>query len=133
MLSQRLQTAGWIRESRLSGVCPFATLLGHSWDSYLETLRASQRTRCRRYLNTLRKKFDVTFDRVETETQRREVLSALMGFHDQRWTPRGGSTAFQSAELRAFHHDATARALRAGWLRLYVLRLNGEAAAVTYC
>jgi len=132
-LGDRLGGSGWVRAATTSGVCPFTTLRGHSWESYLETLRPSQRTRCRRYLNTLRKKFNVTFERIETDAERRDVLSALMGFHDQRWTSRGGSTAFQTAELQAFHHDVTARALNAGWLRLHALRLDGEIAAVTYC
>ena len=108
-------------------------LEGHSWESYLETLRPSQRTRCRRYLNALRKKFEVSFERVETDAQRLEALSALMGFHDQRWTRCGGSTAFQTAALQSFHHDVTSQALNSGWLRLFALRLNGDMAAVTYC
>jgi CelD/BcsL family acetyltransferase involved in cellulose biosynthesis len=132
-LSERLTDAGWSRESSPSGICPFATLRAHSWESYLDTLRPSQRTRCRRYLHTLQKRFDVSFERVETESQRRAALSALMGFHAQRWTPRGGSTAFQTADLRAFHHEVTSRALDSGWLRLFSLRLSGDVAAVTYC
>jgi CelD/BcsL family acetyltransferase involved in cellulose biosynthesis len=132
-LGDRLAGSGWGRQAAISGVCPFTTLKGHSWESYLDTLRPSQRTRCRRYLNTLRKKFSVTFERVETDADRQEVLSALMSFHDQRWTPRGGSTAFQTPELQSFHHDITARALSSGWLRLYALRLDGDVAAVTYC
>jgi CelD/BcsL family acetyltransferase involved in cellulose biosynthesis len=132
-LSDRLVDAGWSRESSPSGSCPFATLRGHSWDSYVDTLSSSQRTRCRRYLNTLRKKFEVSFERVVTDAERQAALSALTGFHDYRWTPRGGSTAFRTAELRAFHHEATSRALDSGWLRLFVLRLNDEIAAVTYC
>src|SRR5262249_55094711 len=103
-LGGRLAAAGWSGESAPSGICPFAKLQGHCWESYVETLRRSQRTRCRRDLNTLRNKFDVTFNSVETECHRREVLSALMGFHEQRWRPRGGSTAFQTPTLRAFHH-----------------------------
>jgi CelD/BcsL family acetyltransferase involved in cellulose biosynthesis len=61
------------------------------------------------------------------------VLSALMEFHEQRWTSRGGSTAFQTAALRAFHHDVTSLTLDAGWLRLFSLHLNDAIAAVTYC
>src|SRR4029079_10597429 len=37
-----------------------------------------------------------------------------------------------SAATRAFHDEVTRRALDRGWLRLCVLRLNGEAAAVMY-
>ena len=132
-LCDRLAAAGWTGETTSAGVCPLVVLRGHDWDTYLGTLRPSQRTRCRRDLNTLHKKFDVRFERVDNEPDRRGALSALMGFHDDRWTPRGGSTAFQNADLRAFHHDVTARALNAGWLRLFALRLNDEIAAVTYC
>jgi CelD/BcsL family acetyltransferase involved in cellulose biosynthesis len=132
-LAAELTPHGWTRESARSGVCPYVRLQGHSWDSYVETLRPSQRTRCRRHLNTLRQKFEVSFARVDSEAERQEVLSALMDFHDQRWTSRGGSTAFQTPGLRAFHHDVTSRALDAGWLRLFSLRLNETVAAVTYC
>ena len=132
-LGDQLISSGWGREAARSGICPFATLQGHSWESYIETLRPSQRTRCRRYLNTLRHKFSVSFVRANMESERQEVLSALMGFHEQRWTPRGGSTAFQTPALRSFHHDVTSRALQAGWLRLFSLRVNDEMAAVTYC
>ncbi len=49
-LGDQLISSGWGREAARSGICPFATLQGHSWESYVETLRPSQRTRCRRYL-----------------------------------------------------------------------------------
>ena len=132
-LADRLGASGWTAQTRPSGICPFARLTGHSWDSYMATLRSSHQTRFRRYLGTLTKKFSVSFERVDGEAQRSDALSALMTFHDQRWTPRGGSTAFQTPALRAFHHDATARMLEGGWLRLYVLRLNDRPAAVAYC
>jgi len=133
MLSEQLVRLGWSRIEMASGICPFAVLRGHSWESYVATLRPSQQTRCRRSLNTLLKKFDVRFELVETEAQRQAALSALMGFHEQRWTSRGGSTAFQTPELRSFHHEVTSSALRSGWLRLFSLRLNADIAAVTYC
>src|SRR5262249_11164801 len=128
-----LTEVGWHTDSAPAGICPFVTLRGHSWDSYVETLRPSQRTRCRRYLNTLHHRFDVSFASAETESERRDALSALMRFHELRWNTRGGSTAFRTSVLRAFHDDFTSRALKAGWLRLFSLRLNGEIAAVTYC
>ena len=133
MLADELMQHRWTRESARSGICPYAKLQGHSWTSYLETLRPSQRARCRRTLNTLLHKFEVRFTRVDTQAQRQDVLSALMEFHEQRWTSRGGSTAFQTAALRAFHHDVTSLTLDAGWLRLFSLHLNDAIAAVTYC
>src|SRR6185436_4806281 len=59
-------------------------------------------------------------------------LDALFAFHQERWGERGGSTAFATPSLRAFHQDVTARAMAAGWLRLYALYLNDELAAAMY-
>ena len=45
---------------------------------------------------------------------------------------RGGSTAFMTADVRAFQDDATRRLLDQGSLRMYTLRLDGVIAAVMY-
>jgi CelD/BcsL family acetyltransferase involved in cellulose biosynthesis len=55
-----------------------------------------------------------------------------MSFHDRRWNDRGGSTAFCTPSLRAFHAHVTRQAFDAGWLRLYTLALDGEIAAAMY-
>ena len=60
------------------------------------------------------------------------MLDALAAFHERRYRSRGGSTAFSSDAARAFHDDATRRALDRGWLRMYALRLDGRIAAVMY-
>ena len=133
LLAGRLSTCGWTSARAAGGTCPFARLGGHSWESYLATLPASHQTRVRRYTNTLRKKFDVRFELATTDAGRREALAALMAFHEHRWRGQGGSTAFRTPSLRAFHEDATRRALDAGSLRLHLLRLDGAPAAVTYC
>jgi CelD/BcsL family acetyltransferase involved in cellulose biosynthesis len=132
-LADELTEDGWTSFQSPSGACPFTRLTDHSWETYLKTLAPSHQTRFRRYFNTLGKKFDVRFEEATAESQRQEILAALMAFHEQRWSKRGGSTAFQTPALRAFHEDATRRALECGWLRLYVLRLNDMPAAVTYC
>jgi len=131
-LATELRDLSWTVTRTPSGACPFATLAGHTWDTYLETLAASHRTRFRRYLNALRKKFTLSFEPAATERARRDALAALIAFHTARWGARG-STAFATLALRNFHEDATARALERAWLRAYVLRLDGVAAAVTYC
>jgi CelD/BcsL family acetyltransferase involved in cellulose biosynthesis len=132
-MSSRLSDGGWMPVESRVGCCPFAVLSGHSWSTYLGSLAVSHQARFRRYLNTLRRKFVVRFDRATDDDGRKEALAALIAFHDDRWGSRGGSTAFQTAALRAFHADVSSRALNAGWLRLSVLRLDDVPAAVTYC
>lgn len=132
MLRAHLGPAGWTSKTSEIAVCPFIRLEGHTWDTYLATLGAAHRANVRRRTKALSRQFRVHFAAAGTETERREALEALASFHAQRWTGRGGSSAFQSPELRAFHDDVTRRALDAGWLRLYVLRVDDTVAAVMY-
>jgi CelD/BcsL family acetyltransferase involved in cellulose biosynthesis len=132
-LAARLGGQGWHVRMWPSGSCPFARLAGHCWDSYLATLTPSHGSRFRRDLATLNKKFIVGFNQVASEGERQDALAALMKFHDQRWTHRGGSTAFRTPALRGFHQEVTRRALQGDWLRMFVLTLNDRPAAVAYC
>jgi CelD/BcsL family acetyltransferase involved in cellulose biosynthesis len=129
-LAQQLAETGWVGPVAPDGTCPIVTLAGHSFDSYLATLGSSHRANFRRRLRSLGQQFAVRFDRVTTEAERREALDALIAFHDSRW--KDGSTAFSTAAVRAFQDAVTRRALECGWLRMYVLRLNGDAVAVMY-
>ena len=71
-------------------------------------------------------------DAVTTDAERRTALAALVAFSTARWADSGGTTAFGSPQLRAFHESATAAAFDDGTLRVYVLTLNGGIAAVLY-
>src|SRR5439155_27166317 len=112
-------------------VCPIVTLAGHTWESYLASLGASHRANFRRRLRALTKRFDMRFELIASGPARGEALAALVRFHGQRFGA-SGSTAFLSPALRAFHDDASRRAIDQGWLRLFVLRLDGAIAAVMY-
>ena len=129
-LADRLDTRGWTRSITAGGSCPYIPLGGHTWDSYLATLGASHRANVRRRIRALEQKFDVRFELVTTEAQRRDALPTLVQYHERRFDERG--TAFRTEPLRAFHDDMTKRALDRGWLRMYVLRLNGTPVAVMY-
>jgi len=74
----------------------------------------------------------VQFERATTEEQRRDSVELLMMQHNQRWRERGGSDAFDTPGLIALHEAFSALALARNWLRLYVLRLDGQAAACLY-
>jgi CelD/BcsL family acetyltransferase involved in cellulose biosynthesis len=131
-LLQHIAPSGWSAADANPDVCPFIHLGGHTWDSYLATLGSSHRANVRRRMRALESGFTVRFAPVESDSDRQRALEQLFAFHDQRWAGRGGSSAFQNAALRAFHHDVTGRARAADWLRLYVLSLNDEPVAVMY-
>jgi CelD/BcsL family acetyltransferase involved in cellulose biosynthesis len=107
-------------------------LAGHDWDSYLATLGSAHRANVRRRLKALGQRFNLRFEQAVSEEQRREALTALVAFHDQRFGARGGSSTFFTPALRAFHDEATRVALESGWLRMHVLWLNDAPAAVMY-
>ena len=131
-LAARLATDGWISVAADAGTCPIIPLAGHTFDSYLATLGSSHRANVRRRIKALRQQFDTRLDRVTTDTERRDALSALAVWSERRWKDCGGSTAFMTPAVRTFQDEVTRRALEQGWLLMYVLRLNGTAAAVMY-
>ena len=127
-----LASDGWISSAADDGTCPIIPLAGHTFDSYLATLGSSHRANVRRRIKGLGQQFDMRLDRVTTGTERRDALSALAVWSERRWKDCGGSTAFLTPAVRAFQDQVTERALEQRWLLMYVLRLNGEAAAVMY-
>jgi CelD/BcsL family acetyltransferase involved in cellulose biosynthesis len=131
-LWRELTSSGWTAIDGSPDVCPFIDLSGHTWDSYLSSLGSSHRANVRRRLRALEAGFDVRFAAVVSDEERCRALDALFVFHDQRWLDSGGSTAFSSTSLRAFHHGLTRSALDRGWLRMYALSLDNTIAAVMY-
>ncbi|HVH31810.1 MAG TPA: GNAT family N-acetyltransferase [bacterium] len=131
-VATRLATDEWQNTKVHTGVCPYVRLAEHSWDSYLSVLRPKHRDNVRRCLRQLASRFDVSFRFAETDAERRTALTELLTLHGKRWRTRGGSTAFCTPALLAFHEDVSHRALESGWLRLAVLRLNGVSAAAFY-
>jgi len=131
-VSAALVPDGWISTAAGDGTCPIIPLAGQTFDSYLATLGSSHRANVRRRIKGLHQQFDTSLDRVTTDTERRDALSVLAVWSERRWKESGGSTAFMTPAVRAFQDQVTQRALEQGWLLMYVLRLNGEAAAVMY-
>jgi CelD/BcsL family acetyltransferase involved in cellulose biosynthesis len=131
-LATKLADSGWRASPAGTETCPFIRLGGHTWDSYLASLGPEHRSNVRRRLRKLETTGTMSFERVVSEEQRREVLPALVRLHNQRWQERGGSEAFHNKALVAFHDELTRLALARGWLRLFALRLDGRVAAALY-
>ena len=130
-LALQLANRAWTISASNDGVCPVVDLRGHTFDSFLATLGASHRANVRRRLRAL-ERLNVRFDEIPGSSERLEMLGALAAFHASRYADRGGSTAFSTPAVRAFHEAATQDALERGWLRMYALRLDGQLAAVMY-
>jgi CelD/BcsL family acetyltransferase involved in cellulose biosynthesis len=134
-LADALCRAGWSMARQESGLCPVVDLAGHTWESYLGTRGREHRYGVQRKLRTLRKSADLTFHCAASERDRAEALRLLLDLHERRWREKVGavpSDAFHTPALRAFHETFTRLALAEGWLRLFVLRLDGIPAAALY-
>jgi CelD/BcsL family acetyltransferase involved in cellulose biosynthesis len=131
-LMPHLTAAGWTARESTREFCPFIPLEGHTWDSYLATRGSAHRANVRRRLRGLDKDFRVSFQPVADYTRRRQALAQLIWFHEQRFAGKGGSSAFGTPALCAFHDDATKRMLESGWLRLFELQLDDRCVAVMY-
>jgi CelD/BcsL family acetyltransferase involved in cellulose biosynthesis len=123
---------GWSVVETKTEICPFITLTGQSWQSYLSSLGSKHRYNFQRRLKNLDKQFAVRFEPARTEEERREALSILIALHHMRWQDRGGSDGLHNSALLSFHEEFSRLALERGWLRLFVLRLDGKPAAALY-
>jgi CelD/BcsL family acetyltransferase involved in cellulose biosynthesis len=127
-----LRQRSWTLSRTTTDYCPFINLAGHRWESYRASLGRAHRYNFRRRLKNLTRRFDVRFEQVRSEEQRGEAMRLLVVLHSLRWRERGGSGAFNTSALVAFHEELSRLALRRGWLRVYVLRLDGKPAAALY-
>jgi CelD/BcsL family acetyltransferase involved in cellulose biosynthesis len=123
---------GWGVVETLTNICPFIPLAGLSWESYLATLGAEHRYNFHRKWKRLNRDYSVSFEQVRAQAQCRESIDLLIAQHNLRWRDRGGSDAFHTSALVEFHREFSQIALERGWLRLYVLRLDGKPAACLY-
>jgi CelD/BcsL family acetyltransferase involved in cellulose biosynthesis len=131
-LVERLRQQRWHAWQGPSEICPYASLRGQSFETYLAGLGSEHRYAFRRKLGKIERRYTASFDLARTEAERKEALASLFALHDLRWRPRGEPGAFSSEALRDFHDDVSRLALAAGWLRLWVLRLDSKPVAALY-
>jgi CelD/BcsL family acetyltransferase involved in cellulose biosynthesis len=128
-----LEQGGWQSEQVVTDICPYIDLKGHDWKSYIATVSRSHRANVNRRIRRLGEIFkQVEFKRAVTEQERRECFTQFLRLHQLRWSGKERSNAFTGEGTLAFHTEFSQLALEQGWLRLYVLRLDGEPVAATY-
>jgi CelD/BcsL family acetyltransferase involved in cellulose biosynthesis len=132
-LVSRLDQAGWQTQQLITENCAYLDLKGHTWKSYLSTVSRAHRANVNRRLRRLKESFQsVEFQKVTDEATRIACFKDFAHLHALRWSGDERSTAFTGPDVMAFHEDFSRLALERGWLRLYVLRLDGKAVASTY-
>jgi CelD/BcsL family acetyltransferase involved in cellulose biosynthesis len=127
-----LSERNWSVSETVTNTCPFIPLAGISWETYMATLGAEHRYNFNRKWKRINREYSVQFEQVRAEEQCRESMDLVIELHNMRWRDRGGSDAFHTVGLAGFHREFSRLALKRGWLRLYVLRLNRQPAACVY-
>jgi CelD/BcsL family acetyltransferase involved in cellulose biosynthesis len=109
--------------------CPFVPL-PKTWDEYLAMIGPHRRSELGRQGRRLEKQGAIQIRRAETAAQRDEIWDALLHLHQvRRDAVAGGQSAFVTASTRAFHDAFSRIALERGWLRLYLMTLDGRPVA----
>ena len=127
-----LSRDSWTASEVKTNTCPFIPLAAMNWESYLACLGAEHRSDFNRKWRRINRDYKVRFEQVLTTEQCPEALDLLVAQHNARWRDRGGSDAFHTDGLIAFHREWAQIALKRGWLRLFLLRLNEKPAACLY-
>ena len=122
-----------ITAKRVKGsVLPYTDLTGVSWDDYLAGRSRNFRRDLRRKSTRLGESHRVEFRRTATSAELDRDLDDLWRLHDLRWADRGEESAAADPRLRRFLADLAHVTLERGWLRLWMLELDGEAVAARF-
>jgi CelD/BcsL family acetyltransferase involved in cellulose biosynthesis len=134
LLAERLPTSdllpGGLRERMLQAeASPRLRIGGRSWDEYLASKSSNFRQQVRRRERKLAREHDIAFRLADDPDRLDADLEDLFWLHNQRWEGYSGALLERRA---AFHRDFAHAALERGWLRLWLLELNGRTVAGWY-
>jgi len=100
------------------------------WEGFLTSRSRNFRQQIRRRERRLQRDHRLSYRRTEDADRLSSDLDTLIRLHRDRW--RGeGQDAFRGP-LEAFHRQFAEVAMDRGWLRLWILDLDGQAAAAWY-
>jgi dTDP-4-amino-4,6-dideoxygalactose transaminase/CelD/BcsL family acetyltransferase involved in cellulose biosynthesis len=121
----RLRAAAVRRESS-----PTLLLEGAGWEAFLAGRSRNFREQVRRRERALARGRRIEFRLADDPGRLGDDLDTLFRLHGERWGE--DATAGLTAERRAFHREFAAAALARGWLRLWLLEVDGRAVAAWY-
>jgi CelD/BcsL family acetyltransferase involved in cellulose biosynthesis len=118
--------------SRPAEALPFIELNGSSWDDYLAGRSRQFRSQVGRKMRSLQRDHRVRLRRPESQDEVLGSFGTLFALHDARWRGRNEASSIASSAARDFHREFMVEAHGRGWLRLYVLEVDGMAVAAWY-
>ena len=106
---------------------PVIRLRGRTWDEILQERSSNFRQQVRRRERALTREHDVRLHLTKDAETLPQHLHSLFTLHAERW---GAGSDFLQA--KAFHRDFAQQALAHGWLRLWIMEVDGAPAAAWY-
>src|SRR3954468_17104503 len=106
---------------------PVVPIGEQTWEEFLAAQSRNFREQAGRRRRRLERAHDVEFHLTRSRGELESDFADLLALHGARWSS-GDSAAFTDGRDR-FHRAFAARALERGWLRLWVLRVDGRAVA----
>ena len=107
---------------------PVLRFRGEGWDDVLARTSHNTRGQVRRRERKLRREHDVRFRLADDRARLDDDLDTLFGFHTARW--QGSPTRF--SEGQAIHREFAHAAFDRGWLRLWILEVDGSPVSAWY-
>jgi CelD/BcsL family acetyltransferase involved in cellulose biosynthesis len=106
---------------------PVIPIGGRSWEDYLAAQSRNFREQAGRRRRKLEREHAIEIAMTEDPGRLGADLDTLVALHEQRWA--GGESDSFDGVNGAFHRAFAAVALERGWLRLWILRADGEPVA----
>jgi CelD/BcsL family acetyltransferase involved in cellulose biosynthesis len=111
---------------------PQIELAGMAWEKYLAGRSRGLRNDVGRKMRSLRRDHRVELRRSAGADEVRSDMDTLFRLHAARWEMLGGVSAMADAAVREFHGDLARAMQEQGWLRLYLLEVDGGPVAAWY-
>ena len=112
-------------------VCPYDTLTpGEPFEAFLK--RTGRRDNFLRRRKWLEKQEGYRIERTDAPGALAAPLTDFFRLHSARWAADGGSQGIKGTGVEAFHRDATQFLAERGRLRLYTMKVGGQAVASVY-
>jgi CelD/BcsL family acetyltransferase involved in cellulose biosynthesis len=115
-----------------AGVWPVAVFGEDGWDGYLASRSRNMRSQIRRRLRALEGAQEVSLWSPASPGEVDAGMSELFRLHAARWEERPEHSSFDRPEAHEFHRGFAHAAAELGWLRLYLLQVEGESVAAWY-
>jgi CelD/BcsL family acetyltransferase involved in cellulose biosynthesis len=106
--------------------CPVLELTTRNWDEFLAGRSANFRQQVRAKERRLMRAHDLRYRLVEDADALPAALDTLFSLHGTRWGEQGAAAYGQAQD---FHRAFAALAQERGWLRLWLLEVDGRAVA----